>query len=416
MTRIRPDPVTIDTHATAHLLDYCQAHAITKLALVADQNTYRVLGQAVETRLREAGFDLASVVFTGDEVIADAHHILQILVSVDRAPRTYLAVGSGTLTDITRFVSWRTGNPFIGMPTAPSVDGFTSLGAPLILGGVKTTLLTQPPSAIFADLDTLAAAPRAMIAAGFGDMLGKFTSAADWRLGHLLWDEPFDEAIAQRTLAAALHCAEQSAAIGAGSPAGVRALMEGLIESGYTMLDLGNSRNASGAEHHYSHYWEMQLLQEGRPAILHGAKVGVATVLVAAMYDRIKGLSRAEVADLLEASALPPREAEIAGIEAAYGEMAPAVVAGQLAFLDLSETQYDALKARILDHWPEIVAIAAQVPPAEEIAAKLHEVGGPTTVAELGLTAAEQANAEAYGHYLRPRFTVRKLARVLGPA
>ena len=83
--------------------------------------------------------------------------------------------------------------------------------------------------------------------------------------------------------------------------------MEGLIESGYCMLDFGSSRNASGTEHHYSHYWEMQLLQEGRPPILHGAKVGVATILVAQMYDQIKRLSREQVADLLEDSELPPR-------------------------------------------------------------------------------------------------------------
>ncbi len=416
MASMRPQPVTIDTHAIDHLIDYCKERTITQLVLVADQNTYRVLGQAVEARLRAEGLDLISNVFTSHEVIADAHHILQVLVTADRAPRTYLAVGSGTLTDITRFVSWRTGNPFVGMPTAPSVDGFTSMGAPLIIGGVKTTLITQPPAAIFADLNTLAAAPRAMIAAGFGDMLGKFTSAADWRLGHLLWGEPYDETIAQRTLAAAQQCADQADAIGGGSPDGILALMQGLIESGYTMLDLGSSRNASGAEHHYSHYWEMQLLQEGRPALLHGAKVGVATTLVAGLYDRVKQLSRAQVADLLENSELPSRDAEISAIQTAYGAMAPAIVADQQPFLNLTAEKYDALKANILAHWPEILEIAAHVPSAAEVARKLQAVGGPTRVAELGLTATEQANAERYGHYLRQRFTIRKLVRVLGLA
>ncbi|MCB0162393.1 MAG: hypothetical protein KDD83_29850, partial [Caldilineaceae bacterium] len=74
-----------------------------------------------------------------------------------------------------------------------------------------------------------------------------------------------------------------------------------------------------------------------------------------------------------------------------------------------------ALKQRILAHWDEIQAIAAQVPPPEEIAALLEKVGGPTIVADLGLTAEEQALAEANGHFLRNRFTVRKLMRVLNP-
>lgn len=414
MVNPRPETVTIDNQAISHLIDYCRRHEIAKLALIADHNTYGVLGRAVEADLKRQGFDVASILFDTPEVVADARHILQILVTADRAPRTYVAVGSGTLTDITRFASWRTGNPFVAMPTAPSVDGFASLGAPLIVEGVKTTYITQAPRAIFANLDTLVAAPRAMIAAGFGDMLGKFTAAADWRLGHLLWDEPYDETIAQRTVAAAQRCSEQAQAVGEGSPAGVRALMEGLIESGFTMLDLGSSRNASGSEHHYSHYWEMQLLQEGRPAILHGAKVGVATALIAQLYDRIKATSRQQAADLLEATAQPTRDSEIARIQAAYGTMAPAIIADQLPFLNLTETAYRALKQRILAHWHDIQEIAAEVPPAQSIAASLQTVGGPTTVAELGLTAQEQTAAEQYGHYLRQRFTVRKLARVLG--
>ncbi|MDI9548306.1 MAG: sn-glycerol-1-phosphate dehydrogenase [Chloroflexota bacterium] len=414
MDNQRPEIVTIDNQAISHLIDYCRRHGVAKLALIADHNTYGVLGQAVEAGLKAQGLDVASIVFDTPEVVADARHILQIMVTVDRAPRTYVAVGSGTLTDITRFASWRTGNPFVAMPTAPSVDGFASLGAPLIVEGVKTTYITQAPRAIFANLDTLVTAPRAMIAAGFGDIMGKFTAAADWRLGHLLWDEPFDEAIAQRTAAVAQRCTEQAQAVGEGSPDGVHALMEGLIDSGFTMLDLGSSRNASGSEHHYSHYWEMKLLEEGRPAILHGAKVGVATVLLAQLYDCIKALNRQDVSDRLEASTLPTRDSEIARIQAAFGDMAPAIIAAQRPFLDLTEAAYSALKQRIGDNWDEVLAIAAQVPPGQEITRSLQIVGGPTTVAELGLTAQEQVAAEQYGHYLRQRFTVRKLARVLG--
>ncbi len=372
---IRPEAVTIGDEAIPDLLNYLSSRGLDKLVLVADTNTYPALGAYVEASLREQGVDLTPIIFTNEEVIADAHHVLEVMVNTDAAPRTYLAVGSGTITDITRFVSWRTGNSFISVPTAPSVDGFTSLGAPLIINGVKTTILTHSPRAIFADLSALTAAPKDMIAAGFADMLGKYTSAADWRIGRLLWDEPYDEEIALRTIAAARTTDEQAALIGEGSPEGVRALMEGLIESGYCMLDFGSSRNASGAEHHYSHYWEMHLLQEGRPAILHGAKVGVATVLVAQLYDMVKQLSREQVADLLEESQLPPREDEVAKIEDEFGEMAPQIIADQAPFLDCSEEKYDEVKRKILDNWDEIQEIASHVPSADHIAAKLATGG-----------------------------------------
>jgi glycerol-1-phosphate dehydrogenase [NAD(P)+] len=410
----RPQAVTIDDRAVDHLVEFCRTNHLTRLFLVADKNTFAAQGKAVQEALLAAGFDLKSTVFTGEEVIADAAHVLDVLIATGGDVRTYLAVGSGTLTDITRFASHRTHSQFISMPTAPSVDGFASIGAPLIVHGVKITVICQAPLALFADINTLAHAPQAMIAAGFADMLGKLTSIADWRIGRLLWNEPYDEAIAQRTLDAVQICADNADAIGQGAPAGISRLLDALLESGYCMLDFGSSRPASGAEHHYSHYWEMKLLREGRPAILHGAKVGVATVLVAGLYDRVRQLSRAQVADLLEATTWPARDEEAARIRAAYGDLADDIIAEHKAFLDLSPVQVETLKHKILDNWEEIQAIAAQVPPASAVANLLRRVGGPTTAAELGFDEEERDLAIANGHYLRDRFTVRKLAKVLG--
>jgi glycerol-1-phosphate dehydrogenase [NAD(P)+] len=75
-----------------------------------------------------------------------------------------------------------------------------------VLNGVKQTIVSQPPVALFADLDTLCNAPYKMIAAGYGDMIGKITSLADWKLGKLVWDEPFDEAIFKRSQGAIESC------------------------------------------------------------------------------------------------------------------------------------------------------------------------------------------------------------------
>ncbi len=110
----------------------------------------------------------------------------------------------------------------------------------------------------------------------------------------------------------------------------------------------------------------------------------------------------------------PAREDEIARMRDAYGDLADEIASGQSAFLDLTEADFDVLKRKILDHWDEIQAAAAQVPSAETIADLLRTVGGPVTVADLGLSAEEQALAAANGHYLRDRFTVRKLVRALG--
>ena len=48
-----------------------------------------------------------------------------------------LAVGSGTLNDVTKYVSARTGIPYVIAATAPSMDGYASTVAPTILDGFK---------------------------------------------------------------------------------------------------------------------------------------------------------------------------------------------------------------------------------------------------------------------------------------
>jgi glycerol-1-phosphate dehydrogenase [NAD(P)+] len=215
-------------------------------------------------------------------------------------------------------------------------------------------------------------------------------------------------------LATARTCAENAAEIASASRAGISALIQALLDSGYCMVDFGNSRPASGTEHHYSHFWEMKLLQEGRPAILHGAKTGVGTVLGAEIYAQMHRLSRADVADLLEATALPDPELEVATIERVYGQLASEVIDDQRSFIDMDPERFEQIKRRILDNWESVQEIAADVPLPKQVASWLHQVGGPTTVQELGLSVEERRMAEQYAHYLRNRFTVRKLARVLG--
>jgi glycerol-1-phosphate dehydrogenase [NAD(P)+] len=395
-------------------VDYCHAQRLARFTLIADRNTYAALGERAEGVLKAAGLEVYPLVLEGDEVLANEHYLIHVLLHAPVDGRTYLAVGSGTLTDITRVISHRTRTAFISLPTAPSVDGFTSIGAPLIVSGHKKTYISQPPQAVFADLPTLCAAPQRLIAAGFGDLLGKINSLADWQLGQVLWDEGYDEAIAARTRRAVTACMEMVDAIGRRSEEGIRRLMEGLIESGLCMLDFGGSPPASGAEHHIAHYWEMKLVRENRHGTLHGAKVGYATILAAERYARLRQLSRAEMMDRLEQAALPDRAAEIAHIEAGYGSLSAEIQREQALFLNLTEEGFDQLKRRIAENWDVVQQIAASVPPPEQITDWLRRAGAGVEPAAIGLKAEDVPLGQEYGHYLRNRFTIAKLGRILG--
>ncbi len=407
------NPIYVGRDAVSQLVQYCAERQLTRFALVADTNTYAALGERVEQALTAAGYDVTRIVLAGDEVIADERYVVETLLRAPLGDCTFLAVGSGTLTDIARFVSHRSGRAFISLPTAPSVDGFASIGAPLVLRGVKQTITAQAPVALFADLETLMNAPRRLIAAGYADMIAKFTSLADWKLGALLWNEPFDDGIYQRVQAAVESCVRQTEAVAQASEDGIRGLIDALIESGVCMLEFGDSRPASGAEHHASHYWEMKLLREGRPAVLHGAKVGYALTLIAAQYGRLRAISRADMLDRLEAAALPARDQEIAAVRQGFGDMAGDVIQEHRAFVDMTPERFEQVKQRIAVEWDKIQAIAATVPPPETIAGYLRAVDAPVTPAALTLADDEVPLGLIYGHYLRDRFTVMKLSRVL---
>jgi glycerol-1-phosphate dehydrogenase [NAD(P)+] len=339
--------------------------------------------------------------------------MVQVLIQADQVERTYLAVGSGTITDITRIVSHWTRRPFISLPTAPSVDGFTSPSASLVIGRIKQTVMAQPPIAVIADMETLAAAPQTMIASGYGDILGKAIALADWQLGHLLWDEPYDADIAQRVRKTLDACVEATAEIGQASSAGVQKLMFSLIDSGFCMLDFGNSRPAAGAEHYMSHYLEMKLLREGRPAVLHGAKVGLSSIYVADLYARLRQIGRAEAMQRLEAARLPDRSAEVQRIRSVYGPIADKMIREQAPFMDLSHEAFVRLKQRISDHWDDIQALAADVPDAQWFSDCLRQAGGAAKPGDLGLSDKEVQQALLDAHLLRNRFTICKLGRIL---
>lgn len=405
--------IYIGQDAIDQLLTYITGRGLRRFSLVADANTYAGLGKEVEARLAAAGLDVCTILLTGREVIVDELQVIDVMLRNEARDRAFLAVGSGTITDITRFVTLQTGGAFISVPTAPSVDGYTSPITPMVVRRLKITGPGHLPQAIFADLDTLRAAPRTMIASGAGDVIAKWTSTADWRLGSLLWTDRFDEAIAQRFTTALYKVVDSADEIGHATPPGIRSLMEALIEAGLCMADFGTSLPASGSEHLLSHFWESRLLVENRPALLHGAKVGVGTSLIAAYWQQVRGMSRAEAARRLAAHGLPDRDQEIANIRAGWPFAVDQVLAEQANFLNMDAAGYAALSEKILGHWDDIQAIAADVPPPERVIDTLRRVGGPTTVAELGLETRDLADALAYAHYLRNRLPMLRLRRML---
>lgn len=199
-----------------------------------------------------------------------------------------VAIGSGTVHDITRYCAYEKKIPFISCPTAASVDGFCSSVAAMTWGGFKKTFTATAPALVIADLDVIRSAPFFLTRAGVGDMVGKYIALADWRIGHILCGEYLCEEIYRMTLQATDDVVASANGILVKQEDGFEKLVYGLLMSGLAMQLLGNSRCASGAEHHISHFIEMQPkgLAIASDA-LHGEKVGVGTLLARQAYEQL---------------------------------------------------------------------------------------------------------------------------------
>mgnify|MGYP002230374967 CR=1 FL=1 len=143
------------------------------------------------------------------------------------------------------------------------MDGFASTVSPLILDGKKITKPAVYPAAILADTSIMKDAPMPMLTAGFGDIIGKYTALADWRLSRDLNGEYYCEECAALMARAVEKCAENAGGLRRRDEQAVEYVTEALVLSGIAMGMVGNSRPASGAEHHFAHTWEVDALARG---------------------------------------------------------------------------------------------------------------------------------------------------------
>ncbi len=253
-----------------------------RVLVITDGHTMP-LSKPIVAALRAQNTPLAFCPFEEEEPVADEN-------TVERARRAaedcdyLLAVGAGTLNDVAKYAGHLLGKPSGVFATAPSMDGFTSGVTPLIEGGFKITRNAQVARDVLMDQTVLSSAPAVMIGAGVGDILAKYCCLADWRLSASLTGEAYNEEAASLMYEAVRACDASIPALIRRSPEGTEKLMDALLVSGYAMVIAGSSRPASGAEHHMSHFLEMDFLRRKKRIPLHGVKVGLGTMVSLYLY------------------------------------------------------------------------------------------------------------------------------------
>jgi Glycerol dehydrogenase and related enzymes len=273
------DEIAVGPDAIERLAAYAVAKSWRNALLVMDANTEEAVGRGVARELEEAGVGVAALCFPNRSgLAADENAVAAVRARLqEESFGAIVAVGSGVLTDVTRYAAHLEERDFISVPTAASMDGYASSVAAMEFGGVKVTYPARAPLAIFVEPATLAAAPTELTRSGLGDLLGKATARVDWLASHLLYGEAFCAAVDARILAPLGYAVANADAVLGGETAAVEALARGLLESGIAMAMVGSSRPASGCEHHASHFWDLLAARGIRYHAPHGLQVGYAT-------------------------------------------------------------------------------------------------------------------------------------------
>ena len=257
-----------------------------RVLIVCDETT-RVFAHPVADMVGANAAKCGLLVLPSPEPVADEATV-QRVAEGGGGYDYLLAVGAGTLNDLCKYAGFLTHKPSGIFATAPSMDGFSSSVTPLIEKGFKITRPAQTASDVLMDFEILSKAPRIMIGAGVGDILAKYCCLTDWRISSFLTGEAVTEEAFSLMRNAVGACDNSIPALRAGEPEGVEKLMDALLISGYAMVIAGNSRPASGAEHHMSHFLEMDFLRRGRRIPLHGVKVGLGTMVSLYLYKTLR--------------------------------------------------------------------------------------------------------------------------------
>ncbi len=268
-----------------------------KVYLIADMNTYSIAGSELSKLMQEAGYKIEELILKGDKIVANTEYLFKVLKGVGR-DGYLLACGSGTINDLTRYISYKLEIPYMIVATAPSMDGYASPVSPITVDGVKTTYNAVTAEAIVADLNILREAPWEMIQAGFGDLLGKISALMDWKLSNLLFGVELNQKAISLVEAELISLIELTSELKDRTVESIKVLVKGLINSGVAMQIVGNSRPASGTEHHISHFLEMYGEIYGEELPPHGIKVALGEYFACQLYLRLYNLDFSNLKNL----------------------------------------------------------------------------------------------------------------------
>lgn len=355
--------------------------------------------------LGEAGLLLEATTALGDQAALDLPNNINLLIGV----------GSGVVSDLTKWVATQRHLPFLIMGTAASMNAYTSITGTMTESKVKSTRWLDPAEAVLLDAVFLASAPQEMTGAGIGDLLARHIANADWKLSQLIHGTyfcPVPHRMMAPFQAAYIPLIDE---IRVNNLIALQKLGDAILVSGYTMTILnGETSPSSGSEHVLSHFFDFQHEIFGKPKNLHGIQVGIGTILMSTAYEVLHEInpSRLDVDQierhrLSETAILLDNQREFG----AYSKSINKVFTQKR----VPEEEFRPYITKIIEEWDRIWdEIQPFLMPFGEVRRILDTAGGKTTLSGIQRTPEDALQALLYGSRYRQRFTVLDLFWDLG--
>lgn len=222
---------------------------------------------------------------------ADEENLLKI-VNNSAGFDLIIAIGSGTINDLCKLAATIKSIPYIIFGTAPSMNGYLSGNASILIQNHKQTLPAKPPLALYLDLDLQSSAPENLICAGIGDSLCFSTCKFDWLLAHLVFGTVYNP------LAFELLKSRHQKLIAQNDDLRdkkfIKLLCEILVISGIGMYLSGGSYPASQGEHLIAHYLEMFYANLVKN-FYHGQQIAVTILTMAKIQEEILKIDKLQI-------------------------------------------------------------------------------------------------------------------------
>lgn len=398
--KIMVKDIIIESEAIKKLSMIMEKEGFKNITIICDENTYAAAGEEIKEIIPKGKF----INLKSENLHANEIAVQKVYECLSVENDVLIALGSGTIHDITRYVAYNKDIPFISVPTAASVDGFVSTVAAMTWRGDKKTFTAVSPIYVVADTDIFKEAPYRLTASGVSDLIGKYTALVDWKISSIVIGEYICNKVCNMEIDAVNKLCECVDDLVLGKLEAYEQLMYALILSGLAMQIIGNSRPASGAEHHMSHLWEMEVINKHLDAY-HGEKVSVGLILVMEEYKKIKksienGRCRVKKYYGLEEDMLK----EVFKSREMYDSI-------------MKENTPDPLlnvnKVILQNRLESIAEILEKLPTLDFVKDTLKRAKAVTTLEEIGLSNDVKQNSIRVLPYVRNRLTLMRISKML---